>query len=173
MSTKSAPSATLSNTLRSGSSCSRSWSKYATSSPVPSRIVPESGASSPSSRRSSVVLPEPLGPMSPTRSPRMIVVVKSRHDDAVAAREAHVRAPRRRAVPSARASCAWSCTRADALAPSAALDAQRLERAHASLVPRASRLDAGADPDLLLRQLLVELRPLLLLRASAASLRSR
>ena len=42
------------------------------------RIVPVSGVSSPSRSRSSVVLPEPFGPISPTRSPRMIVVVSSR-----------------------------------------------------------------------------------------------
>ena len=35
-------------------------------------------SSSPSRRRSRVVLPEPLGPMIPTLSPRMIVVVRSR-----------------------------------------------------------------------------------------------
>ena len=42
------------------------------------RTSPASGAISPSSNRSSVVLPAPLGPMSPMRSPRMMRVEKSR-----------------------------------------------------------------------------------------------
>ena len=78
---------------------------------------------------------------------------------AIAAREAHVRASTT-SRPERSASCAWSLHAAGALASRAALDAQRLERAHASFVPRAARLDPRADPHLLLRQLLVELRPL-------------
>ena len=42
------------------------------------------------------------------------------------------------------------------LAPLAALDAQLLERPHSALVARAARLDALADPRLLLGELLVE-----------------
>ena len=41
-------------------------------------LEPASGASSPSSSRSSVVFPEPFGPMRPTRSPRMIRVENRR-----------------------------------------------------------------------------------------------
>src|SRR5258706_3600957 len=44
----------------------------------------------------------------------------------------------------------------DALAPFAALYAQLFERAHSALVARAPRLHALANPNLLLRQLLVE-----------------
>jgi len=41
--------------------------------------------------------------------------------------------------------------------------AERDERAHAALVARAPRLDPLADPDFLLRELLVEERPVALL----------
>ena len=40
--------------------------------PRASADLPASGSSSPTSSRSSVVLPEPFGPMRPTRSPRRI-----------------------------------------------------------------------------------------------------
>src|ERR1700744_3236178 len=46
--------------------------------------------------------------------------------------------------------------RADALAPFPPLYAQLLERADPALVARAARLHALADPDLFLRQFLVE-----------------
>ena len=104
-------------------------------------------------------MPEPFGPMIPTRSPRVMVVDEVADDHALAPREAHVRASTT-SRPERSASCACKLHRARALAPLPALDAQRLERAHASLVPRATRLDAGSNPDFLLRELLVELRPL-------------
>ena len=44
------------------------------------RISPAVGASSPSSSFSSVVLPEPFGPMIPMRSPRRIIVEKHGSD---------------------------------------------------------------------------------------------
>jgi hypothetical protein len=48
------------------------------SSLVPCFTSPASGDKRPSSRFSKVVLPEPLGPIRPMRSPRMIRVEKSR-----------------------------------------------------------------------------------------------
>ena len=53
-------------------------SKYEASRWVPWRTVPSRGASSPSKSRSTVVFPDPLGPITPNLSPRRIVVVKSR-----------------------------------------------------------------------------------------------
>ena len=99
--------------------------------------------------------------MRPTRSPRMIVVREVAHDRRARRARSSRRAPRRPACPDRSASCACSLHRAGPLAPRTALDAHRLERAHAAFVARAPRLDARADPDLLLRELPVELRPLL------------
>ena len=88
--TKSAPSATLSNTLRSGSSCSRSWSKYAISSPVPRRIVPASGVElaeqqTEQRRLAGAVRADQADAVAAHDRRREVA-----HDRALAAREAHV-----------------------------------------------------------------------------------
>ncbi|MNI39889.1 hypothetical protein D3C73_940820 [compost metagenome] len=75
---KSRPSATFSIALQSSRSTARYWSKYATCRLVPALTSPFCGCSSPSSSFSSVVLPLPLGPIRPMRSPRRMVVEKSR-----------------------------------------------------------------------------------------------
>ena len=54
------------------------WSKLATDTLVPRRTWPASGSSSPRMSFSSVVLPAPFGPSTPTLSPRRIVAEKSR-----------------------------------------------------------------------------------------------
>jgi hypothetical protein len=54
----------------SGSSASRDWSTYASSTVSPSRSAPESGCSWPVIMRKSVVLPAPFGPITPTMPPR-------------------------------------------------------------------------------------------------------
>jgi hypothetical protein len=78
ISTVSLPPATFSIAFQSSRRAARCWSKYAIVRPVPGWIVPVSGVSWPSSNRSNVVLPLPLGPTRPTRSPRRIFVEKSR-----------------------------------------------------------------------------------------------
>ena len=65
-------------TVSSGLSWARSWSNMASWTRAPISTEPTCGTRSPASRRSSVVLPEPLGPMTPMRSPRRIVAEKSR-----------------------------------------------------------------------------------------------
>ena len=52
--------------MLSADSDSRDWSTYASATVGPTRNEPESGASSPTIMRNSVVLPAPLGPMTPT-----------------------------------------------------------------------------------------------------------
>ena len=71
MMTLSPPPVTFSMTVAAGSNCARCWSKYATSSFVPCRTLPDCGSNWPSSKRSSVVLPAPFGPSKARRSPRM------------------------------------------------------------------------------------------------------
>ena len=105
----------------------------------PSRL---SGASSPSSSRSRVVLPEPLGPMMPTLSPRMMVVVKSRTIGAVAVGERDALRLDRPACPSARPPAPASRTVPVRSRRALALAAHRFEGADPALVAGAARLDA-------------------------------
>ncbi len=59
-----------------GGSASRFWSMRAIATLVPMRTSPASGASAPVRRLISVVLPAPLAPITPIRSPRMMRVEK-------------------------------------------------------------------------------------------------
>jgi hypothetical protein len=70
------PGLIVSAIVASGSSAVRIWSKYATCRLVPRRIFPLSGSMSPRISFSSVVFPQPLGPISPILSPRINRVVK-------------------------------------------------------------------------------------------------
>ena len=105
-----------------------------------------------------MVLPAPFGPIRPMRSPRRMRTEKSRTIGVSRRRRSetplrldHELARRLRLLDrEARAPLH--------LAAPPALGAHRHERAHAALVARAARLDAAADPRLLLRELLVEER---------------
>ena len=146
----------VSMSVRSGSSCARIWSKYATCSLVPSFTVPESGGNFPSISFISVVLPTPLGPISAIRSPRITRKSRSRTS---------VRSPKRLLdAGQFRDELAGTLARVErqlrrcpgdrvvrALAP------QRFQTAHAAHVARAPRLDALADPRLFLLPERVEL----------------
>ena len=119
---------------RSGASC-------------PRRTVPESGGSVPRISFSSVDLPAPLGPIKPSRSPRMMRSVRSRTS---------------MRPPNALVTCESSATSrperspasiASFTLPSRARRSLRSRRSdsslsHAPLVARAARLDALADPAL-------------------------
>ena len=87
-----------------------------------------------------------------------MVVVRSRTIGPLPAREAHV-ARLHHQPPRALGFLRLQAHAADALAARRPLQAERLERAHAPLVAGAAGLDAGADPGLFLRELLVEERP--------------
>ena len=101
-------------------------------------------------------MPEPLGPISPTRSPRMIIVEKSRTMVRLAVAEMELlgldHQPAR-----ALGLLDLHFHVAGPLAAVAADFAQGLQGADPAFVARAAGLDAGADPDLFLGQLLVEL----------------
>ena len=77
--TWSLPSATSSSTVLSSRSAARAWSRYAKRVLMPTTTSPSSGASSPRSVRTSVVLPAPLGPTMPMRSPGFIISVSPRN----------------------------------------------------------------------------------------------
>src|SRR4051812_33542030 len=85
------------------------------------------------------------------------------NDRAIAVREAHI--PRfDDELSGTLCLLCLQLDRAGSLPTLASFDAQGLQRANASFVSRATRLNAGANPHLFARQLLVELRPLLRLR---------
>ncbi len=69
------PGLMVSASVESSLSPARIWSKYATFICVPSLMVPAVGLSCPRISLSSVVLPQPFGPIRPILSPRSTVVV--------------------------------------------------------------------------------------------------
>jgi hypothetical protein len=94
-------------------------------------------------------LPEPLGPMMPIRSPRAIVVVRSRTMTLSPC-----------ITPAARASTLRLQThRALALPPAGPLPPHRFQRSHPPFVAGAPGLDALPDPGFFTGKLLVELGP--------------
>ena len=104
-------------------------------------------------------MPDPFGPIRPDAVAARDRRAEIANDGALTVREAH--SARFDDEPARSLSfLRLKPNRARALASGTALAAQRLQRANASLVARSPRLDARPNPDFLLRQLLVELRPL-------------
>ena len=101
-------------------------------------------------------MPEPLGPMIPTLSPRMIVVVRSRIDRR--GRRSRNATPLASMTSVPDRSASWTCIRAVPCRSRRCWRASRIafERPDPALVAGPPGLDALADPDLLLGQLLVE-----------------
>ena len=102
-----------------------------------------------------MVLPAPFGPISPTRSPRMMRAEHRVENGAVAEALGHV-LELGDELARALAGIEAELDVAEALAPRGALLAQVLEPLHAAFVARAARLDALADPHFFLRPELVE-----------------
>ena len=137
---------------------------------VPSRTSPVSGASAPVSRLSKVVLPAPLGPMIPTRSPRIMRVEKLR---TIGRLVIGLRNPFRHGDQPARHS---ACVAVQPVVLGASLVLlsllpQRVQFGEPALVARASGGDAIAQPILLPRDLAAEL--VVLVSSSPGSRRAR
>ena len=126
---------------------------------MPSLTCPLCGVSSPSSNRNSVLLPQPFGPMMPIRSPRRIVIVRSRTSAVFAEAEADVlEIGDDLAGPSAAVEIeVHRALQRYALTP---LHPQRFEPSHATFVAGAARFDAFSDPHLFFGEELVEIRVL-------------
>src|SRR5688572_27720152 len=154
-STHSEPGLMVSATVLSGSSTSRIWSKYATWTLVPRRTLPASGASVPRISLMSVVLPAPLGPTRPRRSPRETMRSRSL-TIALPSKEIPTFCNSQTSLPER-----WPEPTLSLMLPErsrrAALLAQALQAPHAALVARGARRHALADPGLLLGPELVEL----------------
>ena len=117
--------------------------------------MPASGCSSPRISLSNVVLPLPFGPIRPTLSPRRMreeksCITRCRRNACDTCAVPPPACPNARPPPPRRPTLAEPRARR-------ALAAQRLQAPHAAFVAGAPRFDALADPDLLLRQQLVEL----------------
>ena len=156
ISIQSEPGLIVSTTDFSGSSCSRIWSKYATCTFAPSRIVPASGSSWPRISLISVDLPAPFGPISPRRSPRCRRIDRSfttgaRRSSCATFISSATSLPERSPASSV------SLTLPEALASRCAFDRAALRGGARGLRCACGAPRCRADPDFFLRPELVEL----------------